>query len=98
MLDEDGQQVDTRSENSWVEQLGEISSTEYMECHLINATAPFIINSQLKKLMCRNPEADKLVHHRLCWVSREFEAVLCRGTSYGVRLLNRVEIVGRVSR
>ena len=60
-LDEDGQQVDFRKENSWTKPLGDISSTEYMECHMINATAPFIINSELKELMCRVPEADKYI-------------------------------------
>ena len=60
-LDEDGQQLDLRRENSWVKPLGEISSTEYMECHLINATAPFIINSELKELMVKMPEVDKYI-------------------------------------
>ena len=60
-LDEDGQQLDLRRENSWVKPLGEVSSTEYMECHLINATAPFIINSELKELMVKMPEVDKYI-------------------------------------
>jgi len=32
-----------------------------MECHLINATAPFIINSELRELMARNLSDDKYI-------------------------------------
>ena len=34
-------------------------NARYMECHLINATAPFIINSELRELMARNLSDDK---------------------------------------
>jgi hypothetical protein len=37
-----------------------------MECHLINATAPFIINSELKELLCRLPETDKYIVNVRC--------------------------------
>ena len=33
MLDEDGQQIDFRTENSWVKPLGDISSTECVTTH-----------------------------------------------------------------
>jgi NAD(P)-dependent dehydrogenase (short-subunit alcohol dehydrogenase family) len=32
-----------------------------MECHLINATAPFILNSGLKPLLLRSPAEDRYI-------------------------------------
>jgi NAD(P)-dependent dehydrogenase (short-subunit alcohol dehydrogenase family) len=43
--------VDLRNKNSWVRELDEVSLSEFLECHLINATAPYILCSQLKPLM-----------------------------------------------
>jgi len=58
-LDQNLQQVDLRGRNSWRLLLDEISSVELLEVQLINAVAPFIINSRLKPLMLRTPERDK---------------------------------------
>jgi len=58
-LDQDLQQVDLRSRNSWRLLLDEVSSVELLEVQLVNATAPFIINARLKSLMTRTPERDK---------------------------------------
>lgn len=41
LYDRDDQQLDLRSENSWTQQLGEISSVEMMECHVCD----FILRS-----------------------------------------------------
>ncbi|MCH2042959.1 MAG: SDR family oxidoreductase [Saprospiraceae bacterium] len=46
-----GQQVDLRPVNSWVLNLDEVSTTEFLEVQLINTTAPFILNSRLRSLM-----------------------------------------------
>ncbi|KAJ3046307.1 hypothetical protein HDV00_000121 [Rhizophlyctis rosea] len=51
LYDRDDQQLDLRSENSWTLALGQISSVEMMECHVINAFAPWVLISELKSLM-----------------------------------------------
>ena len=58
-LDQDLQQIDLRTRNSWRLLMAEVSPVELLEVHLINAIAPFIINSQLKPLMLRSAERDK---------------------------------------
>ena len=58
-LDEDLQQVDLRSRNSWRLLLSEVSTVELLEVQLVNAIAPFILNARLKSLMMRTPERDK---------------------------------------
>ncbi|OUL26548.1 short-chain dehydrogenase [Nostoc sp. RF31YmG] len=54
-FDADGQQVDLRPTNSWLLKLNEVSTVEMLEVQLVNAIAPFILNSQLKPLMMRSP-------------------------------------------
>jgi NAD(P)-dependent dehydrogenase (short-subunit alcohol dehydrogenase family) len=51
--DEDMQQVDLRTTNSWVQRLGEVCTVELLEVHAINTFAPWIINSELKPLLER---------------------------------------------
>ncbi len=58
-LDQDLQQSDLREHNSWRMRLAEVPSVELLEVHLVNAVAPFILNSRLKPLMLRTPERDK---------------------------------------
>ncbi len=57
--DEDLQQVDLRTVNSWRLKLAEVPTVELLEVHLVNAVAPFILNSKLKPLMERVATADK---------------------------------------
>ncbi|MEC4892857.1 MAG: SDR family oxidoreductase [Oscillatoria sp. PMC 1051.18] len=59
--DADGQQLDLRSENSWIMKDEEISIVELLEVHLVNAIAPFVINSRLKPLMAKYPETNKYI-------------------------------------
>jgi NAD(P)-dependent dehydrogenase (short-subunit alcohol dehydrogenase family) len=59
LLDQDLQQLDLRSRNSWRLLMAEVPSLELLEVHLVNAIAPFIINARLKPLMTRTPERDK---------------------------------------
>ncbi len=61
MYDRDGQQVDLRPFNSWVMKDDEVSILEMLEVHVINAIAPFAINSRLKGLMKKFPEASKYI-------------------------------------
>jgi NAD(P)-dependent dehydrogenase (short-subunit alcohol dehydrogenase family) len=58
-LDQDLQQVDLRSVNSWRLPLAAVSSVELLEVQLVNAVAPFILNARLKELMLRAPSPDK---------------------------------------
>lgn len=58
-LDQDLQQVDLRTTNSWRLLMADVPSVELLEVHLVNAIAPFILNARLKPLMLRSPERDK---------------------------------------
>ena len=58
-LDQDLQQIDLRSTNSWRMLMSDVPSVELLEVHLVNAVAPFILNARLKPLMVRSPEHDK---------------------------------------
>jgi NAD(P)-dependent dehydrogenase (short-subunit alcohol dehydrogenase family) len=58
-LDQDLQQVDLRSTNSWRFLMHEVPSVELLEVHLVNAIAPFVLNARLKPLMLRVPTRDK---------------------------------------
>ncbi len=58
-LDADLQQVDLRARNSWRLALDEVSAVELLEVQLVNAVAPFILNSRLKALMVRHRSPDK---------------------------------------
>jgi NAD(P)-dependent dehydrogenase (short-subunit alcohol dehydrogenase family) len=58
-LDQDLQQVDLRTRNSWRLLLHEVSSVELLEVHLVNALAPFLLNARLKSLMLRRGNRDK---------------------------------------
>ncbi|MBI5509711.1 MAG: SDR family oxidoreductase [Deltaproteobacteria bacterium] len=58
-LDQDLQQVDLRTVNSWRLPLAEVSAVELLEVHLVNAVAPFVLNARLKPLMLQVPSRDK---------------------------------------
>ena len=58
-LDQDLQQIDARTVNSWRLALDEVSAVELLEVQLVNAVAPFIINARLKSLMARTGPPDK---------------------------------------
>lgn len=51
--DQDQQQVDLRTHNSWRMTLGEVPPWEMLEVQLVNAVAPFILISRLKPLLLR---------------------------------------------
>eukprot|EP01127_Copromyxa_protea_P009115 TRINITY_DN2123_c0_g1_i1.p1 TRINITY_DN2123_c0_g1~~TRINITY_DN2123_c0_g1_i1.p1 ORF type:complete len:379 (-),score=82.68 TRINITY_DN2123_c0_g1_i1:30-1166(-) len=61
-LDCDGQQVDLRTENTWSKKLDEVSTVEAAEVHLVNALAPFIINSKLKPLMLKSGDPGYIIN------------------------------------
>jgi NAD(P)-dependent dehydrogenase (short-subunit alcohol dehydrogenase family) len=53
VLDQDLQQVDLRTHNSWRLGLAEVPTLELLEVLLVNATAPFVMTARLKALMLR---------------------------------------------
>ncbi|MFL5302864.1 MAG: oxidoreductase, partial [Anaeromyxobacteraceae bacterium] len=57
VLDQDLQQVDLRTHNSWRLTLAEVPTLELLEVLLVNATAPFVMTARLKSLMLRVREA-----------------------------------------
>ena len=59
--DEDLQQVDLRTVNSWRLRLDEVETSELLEVHLVNAIAPYVLNARLKPLLTRTPERHKHV-------------------------------------
>ena len=61
MYAEDGQQIDLRPFNTWLMKDDEVSILELLEVHVINAIAPFIINSRLKPLMMNQKESSKYI-------------------------------------
>ncbi|KAJ3019355.1 UNVERIFIED_CONTAM: hypothetical protein HDU68_010711 [Siphonaria sp. JEL0065] len=50
-LDRHLQQVDYRPVNSWVLDIGQVSTVEFVECQTINSSAPWVLISELKELM-----------------------------------------------
>jgi NAD(P)-dependent dehydrogenase (short-subunit alcohol dehydrogenase family) len=59
MLDADLQQIDLRKMNSWRMTLADVPTAELLEVQLVNAIAPFILNSKLKPLMLRDGPFEK---------------------------------------
>jgi NAD(P)-dependent dehydrogenase (short-subunit alcohol dehydrogenase family) len=57
VLDQDLQQVDLRTHNSWRLTLEEVPTLELLEVLLVNATAPFVLTARLRPLMLRRREA-----------------------------------------
>jgi NAD(P)-dependent dehydrogenase (short-subunit alcohol dehydrogenase family) len=57
VLDQDLQQIDLRTHNSWRLALHEVPTLELLEVLLVNATAPFVMTARLKPLMLRSPAA-----------------------------------------
>lgn len=59
--DADGQPLDLRSLNSWSLKLDRVSTLELVEVQLVNAIAPFILNSQLKPLLLQSTFARRFI-------------------------------------
>ena len=55
-LDQDLQQIDLRTHNSWRMPLAEVTTVELLEVQLVNAVAPFVLNAQHQRL---EPTRDK---------------------------------------
>ncbi|GAA5530104.1 hypothetical protein Hgul01_03922 [Herpetosiphon gulosus] len=59
--DYDGLPLDYREHNSWSLLLDQIDTRELLEVQLINAVAPFMLNSQLKPLLLRSSFARRFI-------------------------------------
>jgi len=56
-----GQQVDLRSDNSWLATLDNVDTVELLEVHLVNALSPFLFNSRLKPLLLSSPHPKRFI-------------------------------------
>ena len=54
-LEDNEERADSRDTNSWLLKLDQVSAPEMLEVQLVNAVAPFLLNSRLKALMLRSP-------------------------------------------
>lgn len=54
-LDQDGQQVDLRDQNSWTSTADQVPTLEMLEVQLVNNVAPFMLVSKLRSLMQKSP-------------------------------------------
>ncbi len=59
--DLDAQQIDLRTVNSWRLRLGDVSTVELLEAHLVNAVAPFVLVRELRGLLARDRTDEKHV-------------------------------------
>ncbi|MEC7119248.1 MAG: SDR family oxidoreductase [Pseudomonadota bacterium] len=60
-LDEFAEPVDCAATNSWGLTLETCSTQELIETQVVNAMAPFVLNSLLKHLLLRSPYADRFI-------------------------------------
>jgi NAD(P)-dependent dehydrogenase (short-subunit alcohol dehydrogenase family) len=61
LRDETGQPLDLRRANSWVLNDADVSPREWLEVHVVNAFAPFLLTSRLRPLMEASPFPDRYV-------------------------------------
>ena len=99
VYDVNGQQLDTRRENSWLLKLGDVATVEAAEVLAVNALAPFTLNSRLKQGLLK---AVELTTHRTGQAGAAFiinvsaMEVLCTYPDHGAVFLTGVRFV-RVS-
>ncbi len=55
------ERADSRTTNSWLLRLDEVSAPEMLEVQLVNAVAPFLLNSRLKALLMRSEHARRFI-------------------------------------
>ena len=60
-LEDNEERADTRTMNSWLLRLDEVSAREMLEVQLVNSVAPFLLNSRLKTLLMRSPFARRFI-------------------------------------
>ena len=60
-LEDNEERADSRTINSWLLRLDEVSAPEMLEVQLVNSVAPFLLNSRLKALLMRSPFARRFI-------------------------------------
>lgn len=60
-VDEFAEPVDCAATNSWGLTLQSCSTQELLETEVVNAMAPFVLNSRLKPLLLRSPHPDRFI-------------------------------------
>jgi NAD(P)-dependent dehydrogenase (short-subunit alcohol dehydrogenase family) len=60
-FDAEGQPIDLRPTNSWMLKLDQVDTVELLEVQLVNAIAPFLLNSKLKPLMLQSPHDRRFI-------------------------------------
>ena len=60
-LEDNEERADSRTFNSWLLRLDEVSAPEMLEVQLVNSVAPFLLNSRLKPLLMRSPFARRFI-------------------------------------
>jgi NAD(P)-dependent dehydrogenase (short-subunit alcohol dehydrogenase family) len=60
-LEDNEERADSRTVNSWLLRLDEVSAPELLEVQLVNSIAPFLLNSRLKPLLMRSPFARRFI-------------------------------------
>ena len=60
-LEDNEERADSRTVNSWLLRLDEVSAPEMLEVQLVNSVAPFLLNSRLKALLTRSPFARRFI-------------------------------------
>jgi NAD(P)-dependent dehydrogenase (short-subunit alcohol dehydrogenase family) len=61
VFDQDGQQLDARPINSWLQRLAEVGTRDLLEVQLVNTIAPFMLCSQLKPLLLQSPNPRRFI-------------------------------------
>ena len=59
--DETGEPLDLRRTNSWVMRDADVTPREWLEVHVVNAFAPFLLTSRLRPLLEASPFPDRYV-------------------------------------
>ncbi|MBA9004965.1 SDR family NAD(P)-dependent oxidoreductase [Thermomonospora cellulosilytica] len=59
--DETGQPLDLRERNSWMLRLHEVDPAEWLEVHVVNAFAPFLLTARLRGALESSPFPDRYV-------------------------------------
>jgi len=60
-LEDNEERADSRTTNSWLLRLDDVSAPEMLEVQLVNSVAPFLLNSRLKALLMRSPHARRFI-------------------------------------
>jgi NAD(P)-dependent dehydrogenase (short-subunit alcohol dehydrogenase family) len=67
-LDDEGEPVDTREQNSWTALMDDVDKDELVEVLVVNAAAPFVLTRALLPLLTKSPSPRRAV---VCVSSRE---------------------------